>query len=99
MEVDSVLEEREEVSLAVTFPSAHPIYGEEVHCAVVLHDKYRSIPPAEIEKTIDKHCREKLPEYARPKKIHVVEDVPRTATGKIQRRIVAAHFASLPAKL
>jgi len=38
-------------------------------------------------------CKERLAEFKRPKKIHIVETIPRTATGKIQRRAVAAAFA------
>ena len=39
-------------------------------------------------------CKERLADFKRPKKIHIVEHIPRTATGKIQRRVVAAAFAS-----
>jgi acyl-coenzyme A synthetase/AMP-(fatty) acid ligase len=28
-----------------------------------------------------------------PKVIHIVDEIPRTATGKVQRRIVSAAFA------
>jgi acyl-coenzyme A synthetase/AMP-(fatty) acid ligase len=39
------------------------------------------------------YCKERLADYKRPKQIHVTEAIPRTATGKIQRRVVAAAFA------
>jgi len=35
-------------------------------------------------------CKERLADFKRPKKIHIVETIPRTATGKIQRKAVAA---------
>lgn len=37
----------------------------------------------------------KVPGFKQPKRIFITDDVPRTATGKIQRRIVSAHFQKL----
>jgi acyl-coenzyme A synthetase/AMP-(fatty) acid ligase len=34
----------------------------------------------------------RLADFKVPKVIHITDTVPRTATGKIQRRHVAAHF-------
>jgi acyl-coenzyme A synthetase/AMP-(fatty) acid ligase len=39
------------------------------------------------------YCKEKLADFKRPKQIHVTDTIPRTATGKIQRRVVAQAFA------
>ncbi len=39
------------------------------------------------------HCQERIAEFKCPKRIYVVETIPRTATGKIQRRAVAAALA------
>ena len=41
-------------------------------------------------------CRERLADYKRPKQIHITTAIPRTATGKIQRRVVAEAFAPTP---
>jgi acyl-coenzyme A synthetase/AMP-(fatty) acid ligase len=43
------------------------------------------------------HCRERLADFKVPKKVFVVETIPRTATGKIQRRALAAAFSGEPA--
>ena len=32
-------------------------------------------------------------DYKRPKRIHITDAIPRTATGKVQRRVVAQVFA------
>jgi acyl-coenzyme A synthetase/AMP-(fatty) acid ligase len=40
------------------------------------------------------YCKEQLSDFKRPKQIHITETIPRTATGKIQRRIVAQAFAT-----
>ena len=39
------------------------------------------------------YCKERLADYKRPKQIHITDTIPRTATGKIQRRVVAQAFA------
>jgi acyl-coenzyme A synthetase/AMP-(fatty) acid ligase len=38
-------------------------------------------------------CRDRLADFKRPKTVHVVEAIPRTATGKVQRLSVAAWLA------
>jgi acyl-CoA synthetase (AMP-forming)/AMP-acid ligase II len=61
------------------------VYGEEVQAAVVLKGE---ATPAEIQA----FCLKRLADFKVPKVIHITQAVPRTATGKIQRRHVAAHF-------
>lgn len=85
-EIDEVLLSHPAVAEAVAFGVEHPMWGEEVAAAVVLR------APA-TEKELIAYCRERIAEYKSPKKIHLVDAVPRTATGKIQRRAVAAAFA------
>lgn len=84
-EVDEVLLRHPAVAAAVTFGCAHPVLGEEVAAAVVLHK-----PHGATEMALLKHCREVLAEYKCPKKIYLVKSIPLTATGKIRRRAVAA---------
>jgi len=84
-EIDEVLLRHPAVAAAVTFGCAHPILGEEVATAVVLHE-----PHGVTEAALLKHCREHLAEYKCPKKIYLVKSIPTTATGKIRRRAVAA---------
>jgi acyl-CoA synthetase (AMP-forming)/AMP-acid ligase II len=84
-EIDEVLLGHPKVSAAVCFGVPHPTLGEEVEAAVALSE------PA-TEADILAWCRERLAEFKRPKRIHIVSEIPRTATGKIQRRAVAATF-------
>jgi len=35
------------------------------------------------------YCKERLADFKRPKKLYIVETIPRTATGKIARGAVA----------
>jgi acyl-CoA synthetase (AMP-forming)/AMP-acid ligase II len=85
LEVDAALLEHPAVAEAVSFAAPDAKYGEEVHAAVVLKG---TATPAEIQA----HCAKRLADFKVPKVIHVTQAVPRTATGKIQRRHVAAHF-------
>jgi acyl-coenzyme A synthetase/AMP-(fatty) acid ligase len=39
------------------------------------------------------YCRERLADFKRPKKLYLVDTIPRTATGKVQRLNVAAALA------
>ncbi|MGH7776914.1 MAG: acyl--CoA ligase [Candidatus Dormibacterales bacterium] len=85
-EVDEVLESHPAVAEAVAFGVAHATWGEEVAAAVVLS-------AAATEKEILAHCREHLAAFKVPKRLYIVEAIPRTPTGKVQRRFVAAAVA------
>jgi len=50
---------------------------------VVLKKGYQ--PSPEMEAELIAYCREKMAGYKRPRWIEFVEDLPKTATGKIQR--------------
>ena len=73
------------VAEAVSFAAPDAKYGEEVHAAVVLQGD------ATVEQ-IQAHCRERLADFKVPKVIHITRELPRTPTGKVQRRHVAAAF-------
>jgi acyl-CoA synthetase (AMP-forming)/AMP-acid ligase II len=82
-EIDEALLSHPAVAEAVCFGIAHQVYGEEVAAAVVLKG-------AATEKDLMAHCRSSLADFKCPTTIYFVESIPRTATGKIQRRNVAA---------
>jgi acyl-CoA synthetase (AMP-forming)/AMP-acid ligase II len=86
-EVDEVLLAHPAVAEAVAFGMPHQAWGEEVAAAVVLSG-------TASEADLLAYCREKLADFKRPKKIFITTAIPRTATGKIQRRVVAEAFAS-----
>src|SRR5438477_5048866 len=81
-EIDDVLLQHPAVAEAVAFGIPHAAWGEEVAAAVVLKS------PA-TEKELVAFARERLADHKVPKKLYLVEKIPRTATGKIQRRSVA----------
>jgi acyl-CoA synthetase (AMP-forming)/AMP-acid ligase II len=81
-EIDDALLQHPAVGEAVAFGSPHPTWGEEVAAAVVLKG-------VASEKELIAFARERLADYKVPRKLYIVEQIPRTATGKIQRRSVA----------
>ena len=86
LEVDAVLLQHPTVAEAVCFGVPDVKYGEAVQAAVVLAG-------SASEDDILKYCGERLADFKVPDKVYLVESLPRTATGKIQRRNVAAQFA------
>jgi len=85
-EIDEVLLGHPAIAEAVCFGVPHATWGEEVAAAVVLRT-------AASEADLLAYCRERLADFKRPKQIHITDAIPRTATGKIQRRVVAEAFA------
>jgi acyl-CoA synthetase (AMP-forming)/AMP-acid ligase II len=85
-EIDEVLLQHPAVNEAVCFGVPHKSWGEEVAAAVTLKN-------AATEADLLAFCKERLADFKRPKQIHITETIPRTATGKIQRRVVAQAFA------
>ena len=89
VEIDEVLLSHAAVSEAVAFAVPHPTHGEEPTAAVVLHGQA-------TEKELIAYCRAHLAAFKCPRTIHIVDAIPSTATGKVQRRIVAATVAGEP---
>ena len=81
---------------------AHPAVGEAV-CFGVEDEKYGELPAAAVTLVAEAdtaellaHCKERLTAVKVPSAIHVLDAIPRTPTGKVQRRRVAAHVAGRP---
>ncbi|HEY8837813.1 MAG TPA: acyl--CoA ligase [Dehalococcoidia bacterium] len=80
-EVDAALLSHPSVYEAVAIAVPHPIYGEEVEAVVALKPGH-SADAAELIS----FCRDRIADFKVPKAIRFVAEVPRSATGKIQRR-------------
>lgn len=92
IEVDEALMEHENVAEAVCFGIPDEKYGEEIHAAVVLKRTAPQKDASQTEKEILSFCQRSMAAFKCPKKLYIVNELPRTATGKIQRRFVATHF-------
>jgi oxalate---CoA ligase len=81
-EIEQVLLSHPAVRDAVCFGVPDEKYGELVGAAVTLS--------AEAEAAdLIRHCREQLAAFKVPARVDVLTEIPRTATGKVQRRRVA----------
>lgn len=79
-EVDDVLMDHVAVQQVVTFAIPHKTLGEEVAAAVVLHDGASA-----DEKDIRVFAGERLASFKVPRKIIILDEIPKGATGKLQR--------------
>jgi acyl-CoA synthetase (AMP-forming)/AMP-acid ligase II len=82
LEVEEALLAHPAVADAVCFGLADPRYGETVAAAVALRSE---ATPQELRD----FCSERLAAFKVPRTIEVVDEIPRTPTGKLQRRRVA----------
>ena len=82
-EIDEALLRHPSVAEACCFGIPDRVYGEGVAAAVVLKEEA-------TERDLIAHCRSSLSDFKCPTTIYILDSIPRTATGKIQRRNVAA---------
>ena len=88
-EIDAALLDHPAVAEAAAFGVPDPKYGEEVWAAVVLKGDANG-------KELEAYCRTRLADFKVPKTILITAALPKTATGKIQRRELAALFKAVP---
>ncbi|HVC24510.1 MAG TPA: acyl--CoA ligase [Acidimicrobiales bacterium] len=87
IEVDEVLLRHPAVSEAVTFAIPHEKLGEEVGAAVVLADGHDA-----SELDLRQYLGERLAAFKVPRRIVFVLEIPKGATGKLQRIGLAAKL-------
>lgn len=87
IELDGAIMEHPAVSEAVAFGAPDEMYGQKVNAVVVLKSNEKA-----TEKDIQQFLEKKLSKFKIPQKIFFTEVMPKTATGKIQRRNIAAKF-------
>lgn len=79
-EVDEVLLDHPAVARAVTFAVPHEKLGEDVAAAVVLREGFTATE-RELRDFVGQH----LADFKVPRKILMLDDLPKGATGKVQR--------------
>ena len=80
LEVDSILLDHPDISQVVTFALPHSKLGEEVAAAVVLSSESKS-----DEKDIKVFAKERMADFKVPRHIIILDEIPKGATGKMQR--------------
>lgn len=89
IEVDNALASHPAVGEAVSFALESELYGQEVGAAVVVKEG-KEVSEGELKKWVG----DKLSKFKVPVKVWFVQTMPKTATGKIQRRVVAAEMVN-----
>lgn len=90
LEVEDALHRHDRVRDAAAFGVPHPVLGQAVAAAVVLSG------PA-TERDLQAVVRRHLGEHKVPRRVHVVEELPRNASGKVLKRELRDRLAADPA--
>ena len=88
-EVEEVLLAHQSVSEAVSFAMPSRLSGEEVHAAVTLSG-------AIDERELRAFARTCLAKFKTPTRIHIVAEIPKGATGKVQRTFLPRQLGLIP---
>lgn len=88
IELDGIMLSHPKVDEAVAFGVSDETYGQVVQAVVVLK-KGEKLTYEELAKFIS----ERAAKFKVPSKIYFTDVLPKTATGKIQRRVIASTFA------
>ena len=79
-EVEKVLETLEEIKLARISGTPHPLMGQIIQAELVLNDG----ATIDVEEVLT-YCRKRLSTYKIPQRVTIVESLPITGSGKLQR--------------
>jgi long-chain acyl-CoA synthetase len=86
-EIEEVISKLPQVSEVAVIGVPHEQWGEEVKALVILKEGEKI-----TEKEILDHCKDNLAGYKRPRSVEILQDFPRTATGKILKRILRKPY-------
>ena len=87
LEVDNVLMDHPLIDQAVCFGYEDKMLGENIASAIIIKNGETC-----SENDVLKYAQEKLAKFKIPKKIFFVEEIPKGATGKLQRNVLAKKF-------
>ena len=87
LEVDNILMDFPPIDQALCFGYEDKMLGEDIAVAIKLKENKSC-----TEDDIKSYANEKLAKFKIPKKIFIVEDIPKGATGKLQRIGLAKKF-------
>jgi acetyl-CoA synthetase len=91
MEVESALVDHQSVAEAAVVGISHEIKGTGIAAFVIVKESQRDAAlkdRAKFEAELKQHVAEKIGAIARPEKIIVTVDLPKTRSGKIMRRLL-----------
>jgi long-chain acyl-CoA synthetase len=88
-EVENILYAHPAVAEAAVYGSPDEVRGEVVHANLILHD-----PSSTTSEELSEFCRERLAAYKVPRHYDFVEEIPKSATGKVLKRVLRGEEVS-----
>src|SRR4030095_10360143 len=88
-EIENLLGRYPGIKAVAVIGVPHEKWGEAVHAVIVMHDGKTT-----DEKDLLEWCRDQMAGYKRPRSVSFIveSEMPRTATGKIQHRVLRDRF-------
>ncbi len=93
-EVESTLLEHEAVAQAAVIGKPHPTAGEVVKAFVELHSGFTA--DKSLLRDLKGFARQRLGPTVAPREIEIIDEIPRTRSGKIMRRLLKARELGEP---
>ena len=87
MEIEAALLRHPDVAEAAAFPVPHPRLGEDVAACVVLQPRARATP-----EELRQFLSTQLAWFKVPRRVRILEDLPKGKTGKVQRRKLSEGY-------
>jgi 4-hydroxymandelate oxidase len=89
-EVEQVIVQLQDVKECAAFSVPHEVLGEVVEVAIV-----RSGEQVTVVK-VKERCRQLLANFKVPHRVHFVDELPRTPTGKVRKQLLAEQIKAAP---
>ncbi len=93
-EIESALVSHKAVAEAAVIGKPHKIKGESVTAFVIL--KKGLLPDEALRKELREHVGKEIGKIVKPDEIFFVQDLPKTRSGKIMRRVIRAKALNQP---
>lgn len=93
-EIESVMINHGAVAESAAIAMPHPIKGNCIHIFAILRKGYE--PGKELEKELINYVTTHMGPIAKPEEITFVDQLPKTRSGKIMRRVLKARALGLP---
>ncbi len=87
-EIESALVAHPVVAEAAVVGAADETTGQAVYAFVILNEDSNGIAPDEAEATLREHVASHIGPIAKPRRILITSDLPKTRSGKIMRRLL-----------
>ena len=88
-EVEDVLKSHPEVIEAAVIPNPDEIYGEQVK-AIIVSNYFNDTNFEELKQ----YCATKLAKFKVPEEFALVDELPKTASGKILKHVLKEQFTN-----